>query len=514
MVCVRCLASGRAARAAIAAAALLGAMAAPARAEHRARLSADLADHLAAGSQTIDVIVHGDAGHVDTIATRYNLVVFRRLRSGAVLRVNAGQLDALQKDPDLDHLSGDVPIRSTLAVTTQAIGADQVWDGADGVPGRTGRGVTVAVIDSGIDARHQALKNRVVASVDFTGGDGLDRFGHGTHVAGIIAAQAGQTPDTRNLRGVASGASLVSLRVLGDDGSGTISSVVEAIDWAVEHRKQFNIGIINLSLGAPVLQPYRDDPLCEAAERAVAAGIVFVAAAGNFGRTADGRIAFGGITSPGNDPLVLTAGAIDTQGTPARADDVVAPYSSRGPTRYDLVIKPDVVAPGSRIVSTEAAGSYLAKTYPERHVTGGGRTGYIQLSGTSMATGVVSGTVALLLEDQHRLKPTDVKVILQATSTFLPAAGLLGGGAGNVSAVGATAFLSHPAPKRMSDSSAIDSAAPSPTASYSANVERSSTKLTITRFPLLTFTDTAMMWGTSIVWDTSIIWDASIVWDT
>src|SRR5262245_53626030 len=114
MVCVRCRASGRIARAALAAAVLLGAPAAPAYADHRARLSADLADHLAAGSQAIDVIVHGDAAHVDAIAARYNLVVFRRLKSGAVLRVNAGQLDALQKDPDLDHLSGDVPIRSTM----------------------------------------------------------------------------------------------------------------------------------------------------------------------------------------------------------------------------------------------------------------------------------------------------------------------------------------------------------------------------------------------------------------
>src|SRR5207344_449948 len=102
------LASGRPVRAAIAAAVLLGATAVPCLAEHRARLSADLADHLAAGSQLIDVIVHGDAAHVDAIAARYNLVVARRLKSGAVLRINAGQLDALQTDPDLDHLSGDV----------------------------------------------------------------------------------------------------------------------------------------------------------------------------------------------------------------------------------------------------------------------------------------------------------------------------------------------------------------------------------------------------------------------
>ena len=174
------------------------------------------------------------------------------------------------------------------------------------------------------------------------------------------------------MQGVAAGAFLVNLRVLGDDGSGTVSSVVEAIDWAIEHRAQYNIGVINLSIGAPVLQPYRDDPLCEAAERAVAAGIVVVASAGNVGRTTDGRMVFGGVTSPGNDPSVLTVGAIDTHGTAMRSDDTVAPFSSRGPTRYDMVIKPDVVAPGARIVSAEAEGSYLSRTFPDRHVTGDG----------------------------------------------------------------------------------------------------------------------------------------------
>ena len=409
----------------------------PAYAEHRARLSADLADHLASGSQSIDVIVHGDTAQVDAIATRYNLVVARRMKSGAVLRVNAGQLDALGKDADIDHLSGDLPIRSSMATTNAAIGADQVWAGSEDLPSLTGRGVTVAVIDSGIDTRHPALRNRVLASVDFTGGDGRDGFGHGTHVAGIIAGQPGRAPDARNVQGVASGALLVNLRVLGDEGAGRVSSVVEAMDWAIEHRAQYNIGVINLSIGAPVLQPYRDDPLCEAAERAVAAGIVVVASAGNIGRTQDGRMVFGGVTSPGNAPSVLTVGAVDTHGTAVRSDDTVAPFSSRGPTRYDMVIKPDVVAPGARIVSAQAEGSYLARTFPDRHVMGLGRAGYMALSGTSMSAGVVSGTVALLLEENRQLKPAEVKAVVQSTSTFMPAAGLLAGGAGSLNALAA-----------------------------------------------------------------------------
>src|SRR5437870_11186789 len=207
-----------------------------AAASHRARVSADLADHLAAGSQAIDVIVESDKAAVDALAARYNLVVRRYLRSGAVVRVNAGQLDALQQDAAIDHLSGDIRIWSNAVdVTAESIGADQVWAGSADVPPLTGQGITVAVIDSGIDLTHNALKKRVLHTEDFTGGDGIDRYGHGTHVAGIIAGQIGRTAETSGYRGIASGAYLVNLRVLDDTGSGSASNVVEAIDWAIEH---------------------------------------------------------------------------------------------------------------------------------------------------------------------------------------------------------------------------------------------------------------------------------------
>ncbi len=427
----------------VAAAVLVCAAAAPpASAEHRARLSADLAQGLAAGAQAIDVIVHGDAASVNALARRYNVPIKRLMKSGGVLRVNAGQLDALQRDPEVDHLSGDVPVRPAMTVTNTAIGADQVWAGAGALRALTGRGIGVAIVDSGIDTRHPALAGRVVVSVDFTGGDGSDPFGHGTHVAGIVAGQPGPTPDTREIQGVAAGAHLINLRVLDETGSGRVSDVVDAIDWAIEHRRQYRIDVLNLSLGAAVLQPYRDDPLCEAVERAVAAGLVVVASAGNFGRTRDGRVVFGGITSPGNDPYVLTVGAVDTHGTAVRSDDTVAPFSSRGPTLFDGLVKPDVVAPGVHIVSAEASGSYLARTYPERHVAGSGAAGYFQLSGTSMAAAVVSGAAALLLEENHRLTPAGVKAALELTSSFLPAAGLLGGGAGSVNALAAADLAS------------------------------------------------------------------------
>src|SRR5439155_15377384 len=138
-------------------------LAAPANA-HKARVSADLQDHLSAGSQAIRIIVHGTQSEVDALAARYNLRIARYMKSGAVLEVNAGQLAALREDEAIDHLSGDIRIRSSVDATViEAIGVDQVWAGSDAVPALTGKGVTVAVIDSGIDTRHNALNKRVLA---------------------------------------------------------------------------------------------------------------------------------------------------------------------------------------------------------------------------------------------------------------------------------------------------------------------------------------------------------------
>jgi serine protease AprX len=418
---------------------------APAAAQrpHRARLSADLADHLAAGSPAIEVIVDGDKATVDRLARQYNLVVKRSLsKGGAVLSVNAGQLAALEADESVENLAGNVRYRSSAVdAMSEGIGADQVWAGAGNLPKLSGRGITVAVIDSGFDPKHLALKSRTLATVDFTGGDGVDRFGHGTHVAAIIAGQAGRSADTRMYQGVAPGAYLLNLRVLGSDGSGEASDVIEAIDWSVDHRQQYNIRVINLSLGAPVLQPYRDDPVCKAVERAVRAGIFVVVAAGNHGQTADGRRIMGGIGSPGNSPYVMTVGALDTKGTAERDDDTVAPFSSSGPTAYDLVIKPDLVAPGRRVTSAEAAGSALSVGFPERHVAGSGPNAYIQGSGTSMATAFVSGAAAVLLEERPGMRPLTTKAAMQLTSTFMPEAGLVQAGAGSLNVLAAAEFV-------------------------------------------------------------------------
>jgi serine protease AprX len=404
----------------------------------RARLSRDLADRLAHGQlEPTRVIVSGDHARLEALARRHGAQVVKRLTRGVVMEVPAGGLLGLSEDAEVSHLSGDVPVQRMMSVTPAATGADQVWGGAGTGLGYTGRGVGVAVIDSGV-GNHKAVRARVVASVDFVEGRAasLDPYGHGTHVAGIIAGGA-----DAEYPGMAGDTHIVSLRVLDGRGAGYTSDVIAAIDWAVANRARFNLRVLNLSLGHPVFESYRDDPLCQAVERAVKAGLVVVASAGNFGKTEDGRPIIGGIVSPGNSPWVLTVGATNTRGTVARSDDVMATYSSRGPTAVDGLLKPDLVAPGNKVAAAAAVGAYLTRTYPDRVVVGQGQQSYIELSGTSMAAAVVSGAAALLLEARPDLTPAQVKAVLQATSAAVPGAGLVEAGAGQINVLAALALV-------------------------------------------------------------------------
>jgi serine protease AprX len=484
----------------------------PAEAAPRARLDADLTATLARGAQSIDVIVHGTRSDVDTLASRYNLVVKKYLKSGAVFGATAGQLDALASDGSVDHLSADAPVHSS-SLTTESIGADQVWSGAGSLKGFSGSGIGVALIDSGIDPRHASLVGRVVATRDFTGGDGSDAYGHGTHVGALIAGRAGQTADTAMYEGVAPGARLINLRVLDGTGSGRTSDVVEAIDWAIDNRSTYNIRVMNLSLGAPVTQSYHDDPLCEAVERAVSSGIVVVAAAGNSGVTKDGRLVFGSITSPGNDPSALTVGAVDMHDTPQRSDDTVAEYSSKGPTLFDLVIKPDLVAPGSRLVSAEAAGSYLATTLTDHHVAGSGANAYMRLSGTSMAAGVTSGAVALLLDSKPRLTPDDVKLTLQLTGSAINGEGLLTDGAGDLDVIAAILAVTSTKPGLPGSVLAGELVLPGGVALMPSQAKSSLTPMPSTlHWGGIPIRGATIVWGGTIIWASAadtIIWGSS-----
>ena len=411
--------------------------------DHHAHLSSDLLGHQAQHTTArTRVIVHGDAAALDLLASRHHLALVRRLSGGAVVLANSAELAELATDTSLDHLSGDVPVKTWMSVSNQSTSADQVRAGtsgllglAGGIPAVSGQGIGVAVIDSGVSP-HSALAQKVVANVSMINGDPsvADAFGHGTHVAGIIAGNgaAARTVTSLYNGGIAPGAQIINIRVLGDDGVGLTSDVIEGVQWAIAHRAQYNIRVINLSLGHPVVEPAATDPLCEVVAEAVQAGIVVVAAAGNDGLADDGSPVLGGITSPGNSPWAITVGALNTWGTVKRSDDTVTTYSSRGPTRYDLAVKPDVAAPGNKIISLEAYGSNLAADYPFLHKAGSGSNAYMQLSGTSMATPVVSGGIALLLQGTPGLTPSQVKLALQAGATYVPDGGLMGAGAGSV----------------------------------------------------------------------------------
>jgi serine protease AprX len=357
---------------------------------------------------------------------------------------------ALAQDPRVARVMSDRPAFAMLERTGATLGLRNADTGLADVA-ETGRGIGIALVDSGINAQHDDLwrsqyGQRVVAFKDFTADPSnswsnvppRDGFGHGTHVAGILAGNGYDSSGRR--RGIAPRAKLIALKALGDDGFGFVSTVIEAIDYAVANRSALGIRVINLSIGAGVFESYNTDPLTQAARRAVDAGIVVVTSAGNLGQNAAHQSQLGGITSPGNAPWVLTVGASSHQGTVSRADDTVAAFSSRGPTWIDFAAKPDVVAPGIGIESLSDPQSLLYSELQDYLLDGTVALfykPYLSLSGTSMAAPVVAATVALMLEANPGLTPNSVKAILQYTAESRPGDSPLSAGAGFVNARGA-----------------------------------------------------------------------------
>jgi serine protease AprX len=290
----------------------------------------------AAQSGTVDVIVQ-----YKSFAARSALVasgpakVRRQFRSipAAHLTVPAAMIPALASDPNVVYVSPNRKTVGFLDITTQTVNANLVWS-----QGWDGSGVGVAVIDSGVALKRDLAStdgshSRVVFSESFVSGeDASDQFGHGTHVAGIVAANgaASSGPEfTHTFKGVAPNANIINLRVLDANGGGNESDVIAAVDEAIALKDQYNIRVINLSLGHPVYESATLDPLCRAVEAAWKAGITVVVAAGNMGRdNALGTLGYATINSPGNDPYVITVGAMNAEGTPWRSDDQIASYSS------------------------------------------------------------------------------------------------------------------------------------------------------------------------------------------
>ena len=500
------------------------------------KLSKDL-DALKRGPHgtTVDVIVQykvtpTDAQHLRVQGRGGVLKTKLDAIKGAHYSVPVESLDALADDPDVAYISPNRPLSGTstskLDYAPETVNAPVAWQqwGLDGT------GVGVAVIDSGIypvgdlywyNPVTYAYGLRIVYSQSFVPGttDASDYYGHGTHVAGIVAGAgwfSWGNHYSHMFKGIAPNANLINLRALDQNGAGTDSGVIAAIQTAISLKSTYNIRVINLSLGRQVYESYTLDPLCQAVEAAWNAGIVVVAAAGNQGRNnSAGTDGYGTIAAPGNDPYAITVGAMKTANTPTRVDDTIASYSSKGPTAFDQVVKPDIVAPGNQVVSLLSPNSQLPKTYsavdvylPEYVAKTNKNTvssNYMRLSGTSMATPVVSGAAALLLQQNPNLTPDQVKARLMKTasknfpaySTVTdPATGITYTDYYDIFTIGA-GYLDIAA--ALSNADLADASAVSPTAVFDPTTQS-----------VYLVTGTAVVWGDSANWSTSTVWGTNV----
>jgi len=343
------------------------------------------------------------------------------LVNGVAATVPAAALPALVSTPGVAAVTPDRRVHVQAAQTSGTSGnsvqsvyptvvrATDVWRAGD-----TGAGVTVAIVDTGVSAVHDLQGRIVQVSDDRTGQSAAcvnlsgestcdDSYGHGTFIAGIIAGNG--TDSNGRWKGVAPATRILSVKIAGRDGAADVSNVLAAIQWVVSFGQRYDIRVLNLSLGTDSAQPYTRDPLNYAVERAWAAGIAVVVSASNRGpgpRT---------ISKPGDDPFVVTVGAMDDEGSRIDNDDVLPDFTSRGPTLADGIAKPDVSTPGAHIVSLRAPGSQIDTLFPY-YVDGQYRRG----SGTSMAAGVASGVAALVLSANPTMTPDRLKYALVHTT--------------------------------------------------------------------------------------------------
>ncbi|MDP9406722.1 MAG: S8 family peptidase, partial [Actinomycetota bacterium] len=384
------------------------------------------------GATEVDVVVRARPG-ADAAAA------VRRVdgRPGRVLPL----VDGVEAAVAADRLAGLAADPAVVSVTADRAGdllgargtAAHRGEPASGVPsyvastgaaaawtrGAKGRGVGIAVLDTGVSATPD-LAGRLVYGPDLSGeGSPTDSHGHGTVMAGLAGGDGRESAGAHS--GIAPEATVVSVKVAGRNGAVDVSTVLQAMHWVSAYADQYDIRVLNLSWGVPSTQDPAVDPLDYAVERLWEQGIVVVVGAGNAGPRR------GTVTKPGDSPTVITVGALDDRGDTDRRNDTVPAWSSRGPTAQG-VAKPDVVAPGRSLVATRSAGSAVEAENPDALVA----PSYITGSGTSQAAAVTSGLAALLLSDRPHLSPDQVKELLVRTATKVPGAGRASAGAGRV----------------------------------------------------------------------------------
>jgi len=439
------------------------------------------------------------------------------------MRIPESMLTELEQDPNVAYITPDRAVTMTSNPQPEQFASAVQADIAASQYALNGTGIGVAVIDSGI-ASHPDLNNpsgtsRVVYSQSFVAGDSStsDKFGHGTHVAGLIggtgASSGAANGYAATYAGMAPNVNLINLRVLDQNGLGTDSQVIAAIQQAISLKNNYNIRVINMSLGRPVFESYTLDPVDQAVEAAWKAGIVVVAAAGNTGRFLPTN-GFGTIGVPANDPAVITVGATMTEQTATRVDDKIASYSSKGPTAIDHIVKPDLVAPGNRQASLRVAGSTLDTLFPQYEVwPSNGTSRYYVLSGTSMATPIVSGAVALMLQQTPSLTPDQVKARLMKTawkgfgqySSSSDSSGNFYSNEYDLFTYGA-GYLDIDA--ALGNTDLANGVALSQTAYFNSNGS-----VTVKNTSLdSNFTGSSVVWGaTSVVWGNSVVWGSNLL---
>ncbi len=411
----------------------------------------------AAGGGSVPVIVYATSGHLADLTAELgatNVDDSLALIGAVSTDVTSDTIDDVAALPYADYVAADTPTFGTdysasLDVTNATIGLGSIDPPAPVGTGWDGTGVGVAVLDSGSadvpDLDGANGRSRVVAFVDFVNGRRrmYDDGGHGTFVDGVIAGNgASSVPTdqggkaTTQYRGVAPDANIVSLKVLDSHGSGRASNLIAAIAWAISHREQYDIRVMNISVEGDVTCPAAYDPVDRAVDAAWKAGIVVVCAAGN-----EGAFGEGGVLSPGNDPYAITVGASDTQQTDDPSDDAVCAYSSVGPTQFDEYAKPDLVAPGNHIVSLRAPGSWVDMNFPQTRVAVSSyipgaspwaQSVYAVMSGTSAAAPVVSGAAALMIQKDPDLTPGQVKLRLMDSAQPVATSDQYAAGAGEL----------------------------------------------------------------------------------